>query len=108
MTAQKILGDETRKLFERSLAISIRHDGLDSVNTGVFNVNISKFYGELAIFSPNENLCFLHLQTAKSHLEEGLRIYMKLYGPSHPNTIRTLSDFNGLLNLINQRKNYDV
>jgi tetratricopeptide (TPR) repeat protein len=105
LTAQKKLGDETRNLFERCLAISIRRDGLDCVNTGVFNVNISKFYGELAIFSPNEYLCFLHLQKAKSHLEEGLRIYMKVYGPSHPNTIRISSDFNGLLNLINQRKN---
>jgi hypothetical protein len=38
------LGDETRGLFERFLAISIRNDGLDGSNTAAGNLNLGSFH----------------------------------------------------------------
>jgi hypothetical protein len=48
LSTQGKLGDETRGLFERSLAISIRNKGPDGVNAAAGNYSIGQFYQKLA------------------------------------------------------------
>jgi hypothetical protein len=44
-------GDETKELFERSLAITIRKEGPDGLNTACVNFAIGQFYYRLAVYS---------------------------------------------------------
>jgi hypothetical protein len=49
LEAQGKLGDETRGLYERCLAISIRNQGPDGSNTAIANHNLGLFYSSLAV-----------------------------------------------------------
>jgi hypothetical protein len=91
LATQCKLGDDTRGLLERSLAISIRNTGKDGLNTAVGNSNIGQFYHELAVLQSTADSRPTHLLLAKSHLEEAHRIYSKVYGPSHPDTLYVVS-----------------
>jgi tetratricopeptide (TPR) repeat protein len=86
---QNKLGDETRELHERSIAISIRNDGLDGLNAAHGNHNIGMFYGELAKIAILIDSKRAQLLLAKSHFEEAFRIYTKLYGPTYSETLKT-------------------
>jgi tetratricopeptide (TPR) repeat protein len=77
---QEKLGDETKELLERALAIYIRHQGPDGVNTAGGNINLGNFYLQLA--GVHNDVPFL-LQ-AKAYFEEAVRIHTKIYSPTHP------------------------
>jgi tetratricopeptide (TPR) repeat protein len=94
--AQGKLGDETRGLYERSLAISIRNAGPDGENVANKNYNIGSFYEKLATKQSTVDAVRTHLTIAKSHFVEAQRIYSKIYGPTHPNTV----DVSSLLTVI--------
>jgi tetratricopeptide (TPR) repeat protein len=81
--------DETQGLFERSLAICIRREGLDGVNTAVMSVNIGLYYSQLAKIQPKVDTKRKYFLISKSHIEEGFRIETKIFGPTHPNTVHT-------------------
>jgi hypothetical protein len=86
LEAQGKFGDETRESYERSLAISIRNEGPDGLNTAAGNFSIGAFYHHLANIQPTVDLKFAQLLLAKSHFVEALRIRSKIYGPTHPST----------------------
>jgi hypothetical protein len=92
--AQGKFGDEMKGLYERSLAISLRHEGSDGVNVAFTNFNMGKFYGQLANIQPTVDAKRTQLLLAKSHFVEALRIQSKVYGPTHPSTVKTASHLN--------------
>ena len=73
LIAQGNLGDETRGLFERSLAISIRNEGPDGLNAAVGNCNIGRFYHRLGNIQPTVDSQRTQLLLAKSHFVEAQR-----------------------------------
>jgi tetratricopeptide (TPR) repeat protein len=80
--------DETKGLFERSLAICIRNEGPDGVNTAMMSVNIGLYYYQLAERQPTLDAMKNVLLMSKSHIEEGFRIQTKIHGPTHPDTVK--------------------
>jgi hypothetical protein len=81
---QEKLGDETKELFERSLAINIRHQGPDGVNTAVNNMNLGYFNRKLAGLHQEVTLRNPFLLQAKAYYEEAIRIRTKTFSPTHP------------------------
>jgi tetratricopeptide (TPR) repeat protein len=88
---QDELGDQTKKLFERSIAIFIRDVGLDGANTAGAYVTIGQFYIKVARIQSTVDLKRKQLLLAKSYVERGLQIYFQRYGSAHPNTINSVT-----------------
>jgi tetratricopeptide (TPR) repeat protein len=89
--------DETKKLFERSLAIFNRREGPHGSNTAISNINSGSYYYELARRQPTINTKRKYFLVSKPHIEEGFRIQTKLFGPTHPNTVHTASLLSSLM-----------
>jgi tetratricopeptide (TPR) repeat protein len=87
LIAQGQLGDETRGLYERFLAISIRSDGPDGSNTAAGNNNLGRYYHHLAVKQASVDLKQTHLLLAKAHFEESRRIESKMCGHDNPGTV---------------------
>jgi tetratricopeptide (TPR) repeat protein len=83
--------DETQGLFEHSLAICIRNEGPNGVNTATMSISTGLFYFKLARRQPTVDIKRKHFLTSISHIEEGFRIRTKIYGPTHPNTVHAAS-----------------
>jgi hypothetical protein len=81
---QDEFGDETKKLFERSLAISVVNEGPDGTNTVVGNIYIGQFHYTLAMVQSVLSTKRTQLLLAKSYTEEAIRIEMKIHNPTHP------------------------
>jgi tetratricopeptide (TPR) repeat protein len=102
LSAQGKLGDETRGLYERSLAISIRNEGRDGLNAATGNFNIGVFYEKLAVQQSTVDATQMYLILAKSHFIEAQRIYSKIYGPIHPNTVDAASRLTDIFIVLSQ------
>jgi tetratricopeptide (TPR) repeat protein len=90
LLSQVKLGDETKELFDRSLAIAVMNYGLDAKRTAVANDNLGSFHDMLADrVSVDRKKKHLHL--AESFYIEALRIYTKLCGPDYPPAINIVS-----------------
>jgi tetratricopeptide (TPR) repeat protein len=92
LTGQGQLGDETRGLYERSLANSIQIEGPDGPNTASVNSNLGLFYCQLAEVQTTVDLEQKQLLLAKAYFEESHRIRLKIYGSTHPGTIDAASE----------------
>jgi hypothetical protein len=102
LNAQGKLGDETKGLYERSLAISIRNEGPDGLNVATGYCHIGEFYEKLAIKQSTVDAARTYLILAKSHHEQAQRIYSKIYGPNHPNTVDASSRLNVVIRILSQ------
>jgi tetratricopeptide (TPR) repeat protein len=102
LSEQGNLGDETRGLYERSLAISIRKEGPDGLNAASGNFNIGLFYEQLASKQSTADAMRTHLPIAKSHYIEAQRIYSKVHGPTHPNSVHNASRLNIVIRILSQ------
>jgi hypothetical protein len=71
---QDNLKNETKELFERSLAIDVKHEGPDGVNTSISNKNLGLFYCQLADTDLNTDKRKEHLRLSVSHFTEAFRI----------------------------------
>jgi tetratricopeptide (TPR) repeat protein len=91
LRVQSKLGDETRGLFENSLAISTQNQGPDGESTAVANSNLGLFHRQLVHEQATFELKLTQLLLAQSHFEEALQIYSKIHGPTHPETVATAS-----------------
>jgi tetratricopeptide (TPR) repeat protein len=87
---QNKFGDETKTLFERSLALHIRHEGPDGTNTALGNLSLSTFHYSAAM-QPKVTAKRAQLLLAKSYSEEGTRIQSKIAIPTHPNAVAAAS-----------------
>jgi tetratricopeptide (TPR) repeat protein len=85
------LGDEVKELFERSLAIDVKHEGPDGVNTSISNANLGQFHDEQAQTLIPAVERKEHLQLSKFYYTEALRIDTKIFGLAHRDTINTES-----------------
>jgi tetratricopeptide (TPR) repeat protein len=85
------LGDETKKLYESSLAAHIKNEGLDGINIAIGYNNLSKFHLELANKEPTAAVKIEQLCLAKSCVKETIRIYSKIYGSAYPRIVEYLS-----------------
>lgn len=81
------LGDEVKKLYERSLAIHVLHAGLDGFNTSNTNFVLGEFHHQIARTHPTGDKRKEHFRLSKSYYEEALRVYRKIIGPTHRNTM---------------------
>jgi hypothetical protein len=81
------LGDETKELFERSLAIYVEEEGPDGGNTAAANMGIGQFYYKIAMTSSTAHTKRTQLLLAKSYYDEGVRIEIKIHDPKHPNRV---------------------
>jgi hypothetical protein len=86
LRTQGEFGDETKELFERSLAISTINEGPDGMNTAVANIEIGRFHYEFAMVPSTISTRRAQLQLAKSYSEEAIRIETKIHNPTHPNS----------------------
>jgi tetratricopeptide (TPR) repeat protein len=102
LSAQGKLGDETRGLYERSLAISIRNEGPDGLNAATGSYNIGLFYHQLAAKQSTADATQTYLILAKSHFVEAQRIWSKTYGPTYPNVIDASSRLTDILRQLSQ------
>jgi tetratricopeptide (TPR) repeat protein len=84
-------GDETKELFERSLAIFIRTEGPDGINTAVVNIHIGEFHYHFAMIQSTISKKRMQLQLAKSYSKEAIRIESKIHNPTHPNRVGAIS-----------------
>jgi tetratricopeptide (TPR) repeat protein len=85
------LGDETKDLFERGLAISIRNVGPEGSNTAFGHFNLGRYHHKIAKLQNAVDLVKKQLLLAKSYYKEALRIRLKIYGPTHPDTVNVES-----------------
>jgi tetratricopeptide (TPR) repeat protein len=86
LQAQHKLGDETKGLFERSIAISTRNEGINGENRAIGNYHFAKFYQELAKIQPSVESTRKQLILSKSFFNEvfiykyiRIYIYMNIY-----------------------------
>jgi hypothetical protein len=91
LQAQGKLGNETKELHERCLAINIKNYGSEGFNTAASYNNLGLFYHLQAETSLSAERKKEHLSLSVPKLNEALRIYTKLFGPDHPNAVRTSS-----------------
>jgi tetratricopeptide (TPR) repeat protein len=92
------LGDETKELCERALAIHIRHQGPDGSNTAISNINLGAFYRKLAnVHHLEVALQKTFLLQAKAYFEEAVRIQKKIYSPNHPHVEQAVSFLKDLI-----------
>jgi hypothetical protein len=85
------LGNETNESFERSLAIFVRNEGPDRVNTATGNLEIGQFHYRIAMTSSTGHTKRTQLLLAKSYSDEAIRIERKIHNPTHPNSISAAS-----------------
>lgn len=86
LRAQGKLGDKTKKLYERSLVLFIKCDGANGPNAAAGNLNRGGFHHRLAVMQHTIGAKRTELLLAKSYYDEGLRIYLEICGPTHPDT----------------------
>jgi hypothetical protein len=102
LSAQGKLADETKGLYERSLAISIRKIGPDGEYAAFGNKNIGEFHQKLARNQSTVDAKRTHLLLVKSHHEEAQRIYSKIHGLTHPSTVDAASRMTSTLIALSQ------
>jgi tetratricopeptide (TPR) repeat protein len=78
---------EAKKMYERFLAVSMRHEGMDGVNTAISNDNIGKYNLKMADEQLTVDTRRRYLRLALPFFKQALRITTKLYGPAHPKSI---------------------
>jgi hypothetical protein len=91
LRGQDQLGEETRGLYERCLAIYIRNEGPDGSNTASGKFNLGSFYRQLAGKQATVDLRQTQLLHAKVYYEESHRIKSKIHGHTNPETVNTAS-----------------
>ena len=100
LLSQGKLGDETRILFERSLAISFQTQGPNAQDTAVCNIHLGQYHQnlvreQLTLESKREQLLI-----SKGYLEEGVRIDIMIFGATHPDTLSDASELNIVLYML--------
>jgi tetratricopeptide (TPR) repeat protein len=96
--------DETKRLFEHSLAICIRNEGPNGVNSAMVSMNIGLYYFQLARRQPTIDTEREYFLISKSYIEEGLRIKTKIHGPTHPDSVRAASLLSAIRSVLSDFK----
>jgi tetratricopeptide (TPR) repeat protein len=102
LQAQGKLGIETKELHERCVAIQIKNFGSDGFNTAATNSNLGNFFYLQAEASLSAGMKKVHLSLSSSKFNEALRIYTKLFGPDHPNAVKTSTQLSIVLHKLSE------
>jgi hypothetical protein len=97
LVSQGNLGNETTELFERSRAIITMNYGPNGTNTGASNFNLGAFYHKLAKTQQETQRKIEYLLLSKLKYVESVRIWTKIYGPDHPQTMMASSQLSKIL-----------
>jgi hypothetical protein len=97
LLSQGNLGNETTELFERALAIITMNYGPNGSNTAASNLNLGAFYHKLAKTRQETQRKIEYLLLSKSKYVESVRVWTKIYGPDHPQTIMASSQLSKIL-----------
>mmetsp|Transcript_26947 Transcript_26947/g.25802 ORF Transcript_26947/g.25802 Transcript_26947/m.25802 type:complete len:487 (+) Transcript_26947:111-1571(+) len=93
LRSRKNLGDETKDLLTRSLAIFFRNEGKDGANTAEGNIRLGEYHYHVFLRDSKEESSLRVIKLlilAKEHLEEGCRIESLIYGPNNPATFEAI------------------
>jgi tetratricopeptide (TPR) repeat protein len=96
------LGNETRGLYERFLANSIRNLGPDDPETASGNFNLGLFHCQLVKVQTTVDSKQKKLLLAKTYVEESHRIRLKIYGSTHPDTVAAAFQLATVLNKLSE------
>jgi tetratricopeptide (TPR) repeat protein len=102
LQAQGKLGIETKQLYEHSLAIFVKNFGPEGLNTAVSYHNLGIFHHQQAETSQSAGKRNEHLSLSVSKFNEVLRIYTKLFGPGHPNTVQASSELSTIAHKLSE------
>jgi hypothetical protein len=102
LVKQMKFGDETKELFERSVAVTIRNEGPDGVNTAAVTLEIGQIYLQLAMTQSIPSTKKTQLLLSKSYMEEGMRIERKIHDPNHPNRVAAASILSEVLRKLSE------
>jgi hypothetical protein len=96
LNAQGKLGDETKELYERSLALHVRNQGPDGLNTSMGNGNLGNYHYQL--FTKKVTLKDMRKQLllARGYYTEVVRICTKIFGGTHPKSMMFVQRLEGL------------
>jgi tetratricopeptide (TPR) repeat protein len=97
LDSQGKLDNETKELYERSLAILVRNEGPNGANTAVVNTDIGQFYHKLGRAESDSDKKKTQLLLAKSYFIEAVRILSQIFGSKHPNTVTAIYLLNRVL-----------
>jgi hypothetical protein len=91
LSLQGKMGDETKELYERCLAIQTKQEGPDARNTAVVNIDMGEFYHDLAEIQQTTEMKVEYLRVSLSKHKESVRIYTEILGPDNPTTMAASS-----------------
>jgi tetratricopeptide (TPR) repeat protein len=91
LQAQGNLGDETKELFERALAIAVRCFGSEGLDAATGYFNFGQYYCQHARTQTSSHLERTDFLLAKSHFEKANRIISSVFGPTDPRVFETKS-----------------
>eukprot|EP00596_Hydrurales_sp_CCMP1899_P004101 CAMPEP_0119037562 /NCGR_PEP_ID=MMETSP1177-20130426/5992_1 /TAXON_ID=2985 /ORGANISM="Ochromonas sp, Strain CCMP1899" /LENGTH=464 /DNA_ID=CAMNT_0006999011 /DNA_START=34 /DNA_END=1428 /DNA_ORIENTATION=+ len=94
--------EEAKKQYERFLAISQRHEGIDGVNTAIANESLGKYHSNMAEEQVTTEARRRCLRLAVPFFKEALRITTKLYGLAHRKSIDHASNMSSLTNELSE------
>jgi tetratricopeptide (TPR) repeat protein len=100
LIAQGRLDDELRGLYERGLAIMVKHVGLDAINTAVGNLQLGQFHYKVAGIQQSEAMFLERLRLSEFYYKEAVRIFTKVYGPTHDSTIRATTYLSQVIHIL--------
>jgi hypothetical protein len=86
LLSQNDLGAEHQRLHEHALAIFIRNEGPDGINTASTNANLGGLHWNRFVVAGYKGK--EHLRLAKGYCKETVRIYTKMHGPTHPHAVQ--------------------
>lgn len=91
---QDNLGDETKELMERSLAVDIQTygPGPNGINTAVGYARLGEYYHLLAEAQQTAEKSVEYLRLSHSKIEKALRINTNLLGPNNERTMKFSCD----------------
>lgn len=79
---EKTVGNETAYLLERSLAISLKNEGPDAMNTATGYMSLGTFYYK------NPSFASMKQKRGEEYCEIGLEILTRVYGHDHPYRVK--------------------
>jgi hypothetical protein len=94
---ERNFGEEARESCERCLSLPIKNEGPVGGNTANGNYNLVLYYLQVASNQATANSKRNFPILAQSYSEEAIRIWSKIYGPTHKTTIDAVSVLNRVL-----------
>jgi tetratricopeptide (TPR) repeat protein len=89
---KKDYGEGAKSLLEDYLAHAIRDQGIDGEHTADIHDDLGHFYYQIVDTLSSSDAKRTHLQQSESHYKEALRIYTKIYGSKHQQSLALASE----------------